>query len=292
MVSVSVTKVRPALQRPSPHSWNTGHGLEVVTGPDVARVVLPEASQINTGLLDAAAGHVATFGTPPNETVCLSQGIILRSGVWSYESGVTYGRCIMLEPGGRVGFWAITGTPMVWTLEAHLDAGGNLHVGGGLIVDGTFQPTGVMGGGGPRGTVRQRTSLARLALSYDTWTGATNYTMAPMDSVVYDTGGFTGIVPNSFVVPIPGYYSMNAQLTFRGAPGNNVGIRFMLSDQQTSGGGQIESSGLPTTLTAHQTLYATPGDAIYLQFFSAVPDLIAGAGRGWTFMEIKYEGEP
>src|SRR5262249_44209616 len=126
---------------PSLHSYNTTHGLEVVTGPDIARIALPAASQQNAPLLDIAAGHVCALGAPPNESVCLTSGIRLIGGAWQYEPGSTLGRVIRLEPNGQVEFWLGTGSPITWYLQAWIDGYGNITTTGNLQVDGTFTPS-------------------------------------------------------------------------------------------------------------------------------------------------------
>lgn len=277
---------------PLHRSYFTGHGLEALVGSDVARLAIPAASQLNATLLDAAAGHVEVSGTPPNESVLLTMGIRIIDGAWQYEAGSQLGRVVQLDPVGDVVFWLVTGTPMNWYNQAFFDGYGNLTVTGAIVADGGIIQSGPIAGNGPGGTARMKTNMARMALGYDFSTGPTNWQSLPFNAVVYDTSGLTGKVPSAFVVPIPGYYTMHTQVTFGGTPGNVVGVRFMLSDQQTSGGGTTElGNGMQTTLHAHQTLYCTPQDAVWVQYLCYSSDMINGAGLGWTFMEIHYVGE-
>jgi hypothetical protein len=278
---------------PSQHSYNTTHGLEVVTGPDVARIALPAASQLNGSLLDAAAGHVGVYGAVGSETVFITMGIRLQNG-WQYEPGSTVGRVIQLNPDGSVAYYLVTGTPMNWYLQMQLDGYGDLLVSGNLRVDGQFTPAGPLSGGGPNGTVRMKRSMARYVLATDTNVPASAYTNIPFDTVDYDTAGFTGKVPHVLVTPIAGYYSMRATVTFAAAsaPGNSAGIRFYLNDRALSGGSSsIMPTQVPLTLHASLTVHCVANDGIMVQEYSSVPALIAGSGGGWTWCEVIYEGE-
>jgi hypothetical protein len=124
---------------PSPHSYLTGHGLEALTGSDVARTAIPAASQLNAGLLDAAAGHVAVTGAVPSEYIYVTSGMILRSGSWQYESGYTTASAFRFEPNGTLTYWIIgPGDPNNgnnWHSKWSLDNQGDMWLAG------AFTPT-------------------------------------------------------------------------------------------------------------------------------------------------------
>lgn len=281
---------------PTPRSWNTTHGLEVITGSDIARVVLPAASSQNEQLLDAAAGHIAVFGSPPQEYVCITAGIRLVNGVWQYEPGSSLGRVIRLDPDGLIYYLLVTGTPMTWYTQAYLDGYGNLSVNS-LTVNGSFVPSGPITGPAPGGTIAMRRALARMYLDFNYGSNPSSWTYIPFDRIGFDTGGFAGIVASQFLIPRAGYYTFNTTVTFAGPANrlpNTCGIRIMLADHPV-GGGQTGRSDpdFPLSLSTSLTMYCGQWDTAGVQFYMTDwPDQIVGGGwDGYTWFTLVYEGD-
>jgi hypothetical protein len=295
---MSIRNVKPAKTgAPIPLSWNTTHGLEVVTGSDIARIVLPEASANNERLLDAAAGHVCVLGAPPEEYVCLTMGIRLLNGVWQYEPGSSTGRVIRLDPNGVVEFYLVTGTPMNWYQQAYLDQYGN-WVCNNLYVNGYFAPSSPIAGAGPGGTIIMRRALARMYLDFDFGAPSSSWQYIPFDRIGFDTGGFAGTVASQFLIPRPGYYTFSTTVTFRGPANrlpNTCGIRIMVADHPV-GGGQTGRSDpdFPLSLSTTLTMYCSQWDTVGVQFYMTDwPDWISGGGwDGYTWFTLVYEGDP
>jgi len=151
----------------SPFMVTSGHGLDELVGSDVARTAIPAESQNNAVLLDAAAGHIAVAGTPPNEYVFVTQGMMLRSGAWQYESGVTTASACRMDPGAITQYFAVgPGDPnngSNWHLLWQVDGSGNTWQAGSSNIS-SVNVSALAVGGLPIGTGVTNTSPGYLRL--------------------------------------------------------------------------------------------------------------------------------
>jgi hypothetical protein len=219
VVAVSAENLKRVLERlgnpngkkssvASPHSYLTQHGLEALTGSDVARIAIPAASQLNAALLDAASGHVITFGTPPNEITLLTYGLLFRNNVFSLEAGVTVGTAFRLAGDQTMSYWTIgPGDPnnfANWHLIWDVDSTGNM----GSI--GTFNPAvldvqtllvgGKTMGGGQYWTVPGFVTLGPIILQ---WGSNVILTPTPPAQTTEYIGYVAGVNQTQVVVATP-----------------------------------------------------------------------------------------